>query len=238
MICINNLNNITFEKLKFKKLNNINIPKEFTIKQKKQGEDIVFFVKTESDKDDFIISVNNKANKELGISRFVIENNTIYNESINNFSHIKGIGSVLHLSQILIMLENNLQSIRLHALGNAIPFHSKLKFGANFELISEIKDFMFKELFLGNSKEFLSNTFLKDVQNWYTDSTLSQNAKIKKGNKLLDNYIGELRQNLPSDQTNMNFISGMDMKLDKKTVIEQKDYFNVQLLKYGIDYYI
>ena len=238
MICINNLNNITFEKLKFKKLNNINIPKEFTIKQKKQGEDIVFFVKTESDKDDFIISVNNKANKELGISRFVVENNTIYNESINNFSHIKGIGSVLHLSQILIMLENNLQSIRLHALGNAIPFHSKLKFGANFELISEIKDFMFKELFLRNSKEFLSNTFLKDVQNWYTDSTLSQNAKIKKGNKLLDNYIGELRQNLPSDQTNMNFISGMDMKLDKKTVIEQKDYFNVQLLKYGIDYYI
>lgn len=238
MICINNLNNITFEKLKFKKLNNINIPKEFTIKQKKQGEDIVFWVKTESDKDDFIISVNNKANKELGISRFVVENNTIYNESINNFSHIKGIGSVLHLSHILIMLENNLQSIRLHALGNAIPFHSKLKFGANFELISEIKDFMFKELFLRNSKEFLSNTFLKDVQNWYTDSTLSQNAKIKNGNKLLDNYIGELRQNLPSDQTNMNFISGMDMKLDKKTVIEQKDYFNVQLLKYGIDYYI
>lgn len=42
MICTNNLSNITFERLKFKKVNNVNIPKDFTIKRQELGEDIDF----------------------------------------------------------------------------------------------------------------------------------------------------------------------------------------------------
>ena len=230
--------NITFERLKFKEVNNIQIPEKFSIKLQTPEEPLDVFVTTIPEKNDFLTRITDSNDKELGACRFCTDGNSFFNLSMNNFSEFKGIGSILHLSRIMTMIENNFKEIKLYSIGDAIPFHAKFKFAANFNNAEEIKDFIFQELFFKQANNSVFGKVIKSAQQWFTNKSNDRDNQLRQGNRILDDFVQTIEQNQLYKDENFNLISGMDMKLERNTVLSQNEFFNNLLRKFGIDYQI
>ena len=227
---------VNFEALKFKTCNDIKLPEKFSIDLSAGINNVDCFVSSVANKDDVEFKVVDKNFKELGHSCFSRDKNDIQVISINNFSNLKGIGSILHLSRIITMLENNFDKIRLYSLGNAMTFHSKFMFKSDVNNRGELVDFIVQEIILKtkNNEKFAS--IIESAKQWFTKNNVTNNEKIAEGNLIIDDYLKVVNQQKNDECPDI--ISGVDMVLSRETVLQYKKYFNNLLSRYGIDYQI
>ncbi|MBQ8458491.1 hypothetical protein IJ541_00150 [bacterium] len=227
---------VNFEAIKYRTFNDIKVPSKFRALLYDKNHSVDCFVSSQKDNEDICISVLNKNFEELGMGRFNVDENTLCASSINSFSGLKGVGSILHLSQIISMLENNIDKIKLFSLGNAIPFHSKFMFKSAINSRIELVDFLVEEILLKIKDNPKYSYIVGNIEQWFRKKNLSDSEKILQGNALIDDYLKIASRQKDSDKTDI--ISDIAMVLERKTVLEQKEYFNPLLKKFGIDYQI
>ena len=231
-----------FAALKFKKFGTSRLFEDFSVKLNsgKNTEDC--FVRAKVDDAWFLFNVQNKKGISLGkcSSNTNWVDSVLYNSTIENLDSkhsLKGVGSVMHLGQIIVLLENpKFDSINLFSLGSSVFFHAKLKFKPDItyyeELVSNLKEILRHS----DDKRFSKN--IQEAKKFLKYSTSEIKTNINEGNAILDRYIQNVLANKLHKDENFSFNSGFEMMLTKKDVIENKDYYNSLFKKYGIDYQI
>lgn len=147
----------------------------------------------------------------------------------------KGLGTRMHLINIVEMLENNYSGIELLSLEESISFHAKFGFYPdgkwdkglknNIMVISKEEDPEFKK-YADKAKQILN------VENLYDF------ARDKLANQLLYDYSRAILGVKNETQLRNTFKSPISMKLSKRRILENKDFYNDLFKKYGIDYEI
>lgn len=89
-----------------------------------------------------------KHNNLLGKYDYLIDNqDRTINYGYIETSHSnrrRGIGEILRLTSLIMLKENNLNTIKLEAFSEAIPFHIKYKFSPDLELKKPLNQFFLK----------------------------------------------------------------------------------------------
>lgn len=236
MMIINNYsnNNISFEALKFKKINEMQVPEIFKATNNETKD---CFVKTNLKRKYFNLTVVDSKNKELGCSILnTLRERTFYNATIGSSTKNQGVGSIMHLTHIISMLENQIDKIELYSMGNAIFFHSKFKFEPDISSFEDITDFLVKEILLKRSKDTRFTKTISDTYNLFSNT--SQKDKIEQGNKIIYDYLQTVNKLKLNNDDNFSIINGFDMVLTKDKVLQEKEYFNKLFKRFGIDYQI
>lgn len=236
-------NSISFEALKFKKINNyVNIFEDFPIKLKSGNLTEDCFVRASSDAKRFFVDVENKEGRHLGIStsNTIKDNGTLYNNIIQNLHqdwNVQGVGSAMRLGQIIILLENpKMNKIKLFSMGNAVFFHSKFKFKPAITDKQELTEKLEDILVHSNDTRFSKN--VEDVKTFLSNNAPSKKDYIKNGNEILNKYLQNVVKNNLHKDIKFHIYSGFDMELTKKDIINNKDFYNNLFNKFGIDYQI
>ena len=233
---------IAFKSINFKKTGDIKIFNDFHAKLINNNNEMDCFVKMKTRPNRFYISVDTSDNRNLGQSVCnTLHKGMLYNCIINNNSYIptiKGIGSTMHLSQIIMMLENNIPKIQLYSMPQAVYFHSKFKFEPAITNLEEIKRLLIKNILQPRVGEQRFNKFVSEVTNCMNASSLTPQEKLKQGNQILYKYIEAVNTYKLNTDKNYRLSAGFDMTLPKEKVIKYKEFFNNMFEKYGIDYKI
>ena len=235
---------INFGQLKFKQVKNDEnkrfIFEDFSCKDRYNND---CFVSSErSFLDDFKETVkiydknkNPLAENELHYYKLIKQ---IYNsdmKTLEELNYKKGYGTIMHLCSIMQLLENNYPLIKLCSLSKAIYFHSKMKFEPAIdntnELISHLQDEIIEKS--PNKLKYLA----EKATNLITDKSIDKEEFLKNGNKLLADYIQEIRKG-KFDREKYGFLDGFTMVLTKENIIKHKDFFNKLLKDFRIDYFI
>ena len=234
-------NNISFEALNYKNFKGIKIPSDFKVRLLKDGNNKDCFVKSYSaSNSDISVSLNDGRLNEYGHCLFdKRKENYFYLSSINNFSEgMKGVGSALHLTQIISMLENNIQETKLNSLGSAINFHAKFGYKSDIKSVSEIKSFLTDEIAMKHYNDEIFSPVISKLQKWYANSFAPCEKRIVKGNEIIDDFIKTINDNKLKYDDDYNITSSIKMSLKREDVINNKEYYNNLFNKYGIDYQI
>lgn len=192
----------------------------------------------------FIIKLRNKMGKLLGFERYTHFNNTDYMTGLlihvipeyrrkNYF-----FGEILRLASIIQMLENNIKTFSIKSKDTAIYFHAKYKFQPSvisfhdrnnlLNTITEDTSGDFKDLAL-KGKELAEKINSES-------SSMKQRILSKEANKLFSQYIDRAIAENNVDLHRFHWL--MDMTLEQKNVLKNKDYFNNLFAKHNIDYKI
>ena len=234
-------NSISFEALKYRHINNFNIPDSFNVKLLKEGNNIDCFVKSYSaNNQNYSISLNDGKRKEYGHCLFDYNKENFFHLStINNYTeNLKGVGSVLHLTQIITMLENNIEKTNLYSLGSAINFHAKLGYKSDIKSVSEIKTFLMEEIAMKHYNDEIFSSVISKLEKWYANSFAPREKIIVEGNEIIDDFIRTINDNKLKYDVDYKIISGIKMVLKREDVISNKEFYNNLFDKYGIDYKI
>lgn len=236
--------NVSFEALKYKNINGISIPDDFKVCLPQiNGNYSDCFVKSRAinnlNYQDYSVLVTSN-NREVGHCLFdYLGSNTFYITTINNYTNsIKGIGSVLHLTQIITMLENGADNVKLFSLGSAINFHAKLGFKSNIQTKSDVTNFLINEISMKHWNDKKFSGIMDKVKTWFADKESADSQKIESGNKIIDDFVQTINENKLKYGIDYQILTGIKMKLKKEDILSNKDYFNNLLNKYGIDYQI
>ena len=142
----------------------------------------------------------------------------------------KGLGTVLHLLNIIEMLENNKNSIKLDAIPSSITYHAKMKFKTKSNWNTGLQN---------NLKAIAKfDPKYKEKINELIDARIPSNTKAKIGCKYIDTFIEEGLQKYPEKQLKWVLRNDIDMELTKEDIIKNKDFYNELFKKYNIDYEI
>lgn len=158
----------------------------------------------------------------------------------------KGFGVVMHLNNVIEVLENDLDRIHLYSMGEAVLFHGKCKFEPDFcdrDSIEEalyqisLKDFMkFPEIESSVDKavKYLNEIFITGGINCLNRD------KLKYAQDIVTEYIEAVntKKLTPEEREEYGFANGFNMVLTKEKILENKDFFNNLFRKYHIDYEI
>lgn len=234
-------NSISFEALKYRHINNLNILDSFNVKLLKEGNNIDCFVKSYSaNNQNYSVSLNDGKRTEYGHCLFdYTKENFFHLSTINNYTeNLKGVGSVLHLTQIITMLENGVEKTKLYSLGSAINFHAKLGYKSDIQSVSEIKTFLMDEIAMKHYNDEIFSPVISKLEKWYANSFASREEIIVKGNEIIDDFVRTINDNKLKYDVDYNIISGIKMVLKREDVINNKEYYNNLFNKYGIDYQI
>jgi hypothetical protein len=219
----------------------LNIPDGFKVRLFKDGNNVDCFVKSYcANNRDISVSLNNGRLTEYGHCLFDNSmGDSFYISSINNFSEgVKGVGSALHLTQIISMLENNIPETKLYSLGSAINFHAKLGYKSDIQSISEIKTFLMDEIAMKHYNDEIFSPVISKLEKWYAGSFASREKLITEGNEIIDDFIRTINDNKLKYDVDYNIISGIKMVLKREDVINNKECYNKLFNKFGIDYQI
>ena len=197
------------------------------------------FVKTNREKDvQRVILVDNEDN-ELGYSKCTQTGSKVFfNNSMYNYSDYKGVGSVMHLTQIISMLENKLDKIELYSVGDAICFHAKFGFKSDIADNDNLLYFINKEILSLRKSDKRFNSIVKNAQNWVSNTNISGKEKIRQGENIINEYIATINRLKLNNEDNFRMLTGINMCLKKETVLNNKEYYNNLFKKFGIDYQI
>ncbi len=234
-------NNISFEALQYKHLNNLSIPDGFKVRLLRDGNNKDCFVKSYfASNSDISVSLNDGRLNEYGHCLFdKRKENYFYLSSINNFSEgMKGVGSALHLTQIISMLENNIQETKLYSLGRAINFHAKFGYKSDIKSVSEIDTFLMEEIAMKHYNDEIFSPVISKLQKWHAHSLAPREKRIVEGNEIIDEFIITINDNKLKYDDDYNIVSSIKMSLKREDVINNKEYYNSLFNKYGIDYQI
>ncbi len=147
-------------------------------------------------------------------------------------------GEILRLVSVIEMMENNLDSICIQSMPEAVIFHGKYKF------VPDHDEFSVEEMLESISKN--EATELIDCKNEAQDILKrikhyglwkDNGVNLKQTNELTQKYIDIIIKNrIPSGPK--DFGEGFGMELTRERVIENKDFFNSLFEKHGMDYEI
>lgn len=253
MIKLNNIyqQQISFKRLPFVKVDNYNIPNDNNLSFKDAQKSDVF-VKIDADYEpgQYYLKIKNDNYRNIAESLFRISDKeksifTAYMDVIGNKNKGKGLGVIMHLNNIMELLENNLSSIKLYSMGHAVLFHGKCKFEPRLNGMEELINTMYTISRKDCSKfpELLpiSTKAGKLFDELYEISRIGifvSEENTQKGNKIAKEYIDFIsKQKLTKEeQEEYGFSSGFHMELPKYKIIENKDFFNNLFKKYDIDY--
>lgn len=192
----------------------------------------------------FIAELRNNIGKLLGFEHYAQFDKTDYMTGLlinvipeyrrNNYF----LGEILRLTSIIQMLENNIKTFSIKSKDSAIYFHSKYKFQPSvisfydrdklLETITQDTSPKFKDITL-KGKELTEK--IK-----YTLSTEKQRTFTQEANTLFAEYINRAMTENNSHLHQFHWL--MDMALEQKTVLKNKEFFNSLFDKHGIDYKI
>lgn len=240
---------LSFKKIPIEKINNINLSPEYKFVTKDYYD---YFVRSDFNSCDnkLFTSIDNENDFDIAHNQAKVDlpNKTLYAKTMCIFNTSKrrqGLGIVLHLNNVINMLENNLDNIKLFSLGTAVLFHSKCKFEPDItdsttlmEVLCEISD-----------KDVSNFPEIKDVAQRADDFVLIAGYKngikdyqkfLQEGNEIVSEYLNIVSSKKLNyfDSYEYGFFKGMNMVLTKEKVMENKDFYNKLFKKYNIDYEI
>lgn len=238
---INFASPISFNALEMYKANNIKFPCDFSCRTKDQNRTL------------YNVSVNE--NKNIGYYEVKFTNdNEIYptaeqemmiwpeidymfvdNMETDESNRGNGLGTCMHLTNIIEMMENNIERIELIAAPSAIPFHTKCGFKPNIKLDNEYSLKNFKTIAYDNTPELLE--FSEEAKQ-LLKTRLNPSLKNKLANKILLNYTKAAIKIMSTEEQKYIFPHCIDMTLTRKEVLRNKDFYNKLFDKYYIDYKI
>lgn len=243
MLNVKNLSTISFGQLNFHKNGDRLVFDDFTCKDS-NNEDC--FVKSEKDiLDNFKETVKIYQSKNL--KQHVAENkNHFYNEikqiyddymeTLNPTQYKKGYGSIMHLCNIIELLENNYNEIIFSSFRKAIFFHSKLKFEPQIKKIEDIKKHLQKDIIekdLPIDMQSFKETALKIT----LDENSPKEKLVKSGNSLINDFIQTvIKKGLDRDK--YGIFEGFTMHLTKEKILNNKEFYNKLFNTFHIDYLI
>lgn len=242
---------ISFKNIPIKKLKGINVPVNYKIKEKDSEEDIFINTHPKEKKGKFYTSINKGILNNLSQNEFSIDlkNKTLEDETMRVFDindRKKGYGAIMHLNNIIEVLENDLEKIELFSLQEAILFHAKYKFQPKVKNYEDIRDIMFciSQKNCDNFPELKKITqkaanFFDDM--FYTSIFNNKNKDIiKDANDIMQEYFDTVNSKKLSisEQEYYALNTSIDMFLTKDRILKNKDFFNKLFEKYNIDYKI
>ena len=233
-------NNISFEALNYKRLNNMNIPDNFQVSLTRDGNNVDCFVKSDMMNNQYYSVLNDVKRHEYGHCLFDYNKANFFNLSaINNFSEgLKGVGTTLHLTQIIAMLENGVEKTKLYSLGSAINFHAKFGYKSDIQSISEIKTFLMDEIAMKHYNDEIFSPVILNFEKWFARSFAPNEKRIAEGNQIINEFVRTINDNKLKHYVDYNILTGIKMSLKREDVIKNKEFYNNLFNKYGIDYKI
>lgn len=237
---IKKLNQISFGKLPFHKINDRVVFNDFLCKDRDKND---CFVKSENNYlDDFqeIVRIYDSKNIPLAENElhYYKAIQQLYNSDMNTLEKInykKGYGTIMHLCSIMELLENNYPLIKLSSLSKAVYFHSKMKFTPDIQNSNETILHLKNEIINNAPNELKS--FSKRAENILSNKTLTDKEIIIQGNHLIYEYIQAIRKG-GFDREKHNFKGGFTMILTKENILKNKEFFNKLFKDFHIDYLI
>ena len=160
-----------------------------------------------------------------------------YIKTKHDFRH-KGVAEIMRLSSLMELKENSLQSIKIDALSEAVPFHSKYKFqpdlkGKNSTLT--ILDSIVNKTKADEKDKKGAEKLIKKIVNDGEEDTIN----LTKGEaKELNGYIAKDIKKNQNNWEDTNFHHCLPMILTNKQVNKFSSFFNKLFQKHGIDYTI
>ena len=234
----------SFSGISFRKPDKIKLFNEFCCKSpsiKTTPECADYFVRIEPGytNKELSIKVDDGDFNEIGSSVLTIKSNSLYNDNIDVTAKrrkFSGAGSVMKLGELITMLENNMDKIELHSLGQAVYFHSKFKFKPTMTNIEDIKSYLLEDVLIRkNDKRF--NKVCKLAEEWLNKNEIDDKS-IEEGNNILYTYLQTVNELKLNREPEFEIMPGFDMVLTRKDIFDNKDYFNGLFKKFGIDYQI
>lgn len=243
MLNIKKLSNISFGQLNFHKNGDRLVFDDFTCKNR-NNEDC--FVKSEKDTlDNFketvkiYLSKDSKEHIAGNKSHFYSGIKQIYDdyiETINPAHYKKGYGSIMHLCNIMELLENKYNEIILYSFRKALYFHAKMNFEPKIKTLEEISNHLKKDIL---EKDLPDNMqlFKEKASTILQNENTPQEKLIKSGNSLINDFIQTvIKKRLDRDK--FGIFEGMTMHLTKEKILNNKDFYNKLFNTFHIDYLI
>lgn len=246
---------ISFKKIPFIKRMDAYTFDDYKVKTP-SNNDYIVHLKNYPPTECYDIFVKNAKDEALGGSSYLLSqkqkqiNDVVMSVKYNGNKN-KGIGTVLHLSHIMEMLENNLDAVKFYSIKDAVFFHSKLGFKPDIDNFFDLETVLY---FLESNKSpglqlfsekaarlrneirlCLKENFIRN-ENSDIDKKLTVETKIfDEGNCLIDRYI-KVCEKLSSQES--VFKTGFRMVLTREDVLKNRDFYNALFKKFDIDYQI
>lgn len=232
---------ISFNSLEMYKKNNIKFPFDFRCRGKdKERTFYNISIKENKHIDGYEVKltddnhINPIAEQEMMIWPD-IDYMFIDNMETDKISRGNGLGTCMHLTNIIEMMENNLQRIELLASSSAIPFHTKCGFKprlncsdnyglANLRAIAYDDDPELAE-YSQQAKELLK-------------TRLNPKLKNKIASKIMLDYTKAAIKITTTGEQKYLFPHNVTMTLTRRDVLQNKNFYNKLFEKYQIDYQI
>ncbi len=241
---------ISFKQLQFKKQDNFKIAQDYKLPVQNDS-DVFVRIEPDYEKNHYETVIDNRNYHNLARNQFAFDEKTktIKNGGMDVWSKNqrgKGLGVVLHLNNIMELLENDLDKIELYSMGKAVLFHGKCK----FEPVFTNKDDIENALYVISLKDYekfpqikesveKATEYLNEIV--YTGGFYCLSPKnLKKASDIVTEYIEKVNTKKLSqeEREEYGFPSGFDMVLTREKILENKDFFNTLFKKYKVDYQI
>lgn len=240
---------ISFKQLPVRICDNKKLPKKYTVCIENNTD---VFVRNYNNPhgNNFVASVDTKKLSNMAKNRFGInlDKKTLENGLMsvtNEKNKGKGLGVVMHLNNVINLLENDLERIELKALPIAVLFHGKMKFEPNLYDYESILETMLAISQKDCTKFPDLKQVVEDAGNYFDEAFESRGLKhtkekIKEANSIVIRYIEIMstKKLEPQDKVDYAFKNVLDMYLTKEKILENKDFFNALFKKFNIDYKI
>ncbi len=232
---------LAFNSLYIYRKQGINFPEDFTCNT--------------TDKNQTPYNVSIYKNKHLGFyeTRFINNNNSqleatqemmiwpeidymfVDNMETYQGNRGKGLGTCMHLTNIIEMMENNVKRIELTAASSAIPFHIKCGFKPAMEWGNNFTTENIRTIAYDKNPEL--EKYSKQAQE-LLKTRLSPELKTKLANKILLGYTKKAVKIISTEKQKYIFPHSVTMTLTREDVIKNKNFYNKLFEKYQIDYQI
>lgn len=238
---INFTSPISFNALEMYKANNLKFPNDLSCRTK--DNDRTFYnvsVKENKTVGCYEVQfINNKTSELEAEQEMMIwpEIDYMFIDNMETYENCRGngLGTCMHLANIIEMMENNIDKIELTAAPTAIPFHIKCGFKPDIKFDNQFSLENFRKIANDNTPEL--SKYSEDAKQ-LLKTRFEPSLKNKLGSKILLNYTKAAIKIMNTEEQKYIFPFGVDMTLTRKYVLKNKDFYNQLFNKYQIDYQI